>query len=431
MGSGGFCTPPGARPQGPTPAAGNTRSAHERHPDPQPGGQPHPDRGALRGGAGPDRGAGGAAVGRGPVHPVDAGCQPAKWHRAHTTWFFETFLLSPHLPGYRRFDRASASCSTPTTRRSARGMPGPQRGMLTRPSLAEVGAYRAHVDAGDGRAAARRRRRKPLAAGRAGPATRAAAPGTAADRHPARAVRRIPCCRPMTRPGGSRARRPARRAGWTDARAAWWRSAMPVLASPSTTRRRATRLARPLPHRRPAGDQWRMARLHRRWRLSHAHALDVRWLGRRAGRGLGGAAVLAARRGGWLQYHPGRAAARSIPAAPVRHVCWYEAEAFARWAGSAAADRGRVGGRRHAARRPRRDRPSAGNGPPAPTLPIPASALGGRGRRVQRQVHDQPDGPARRLAGHPARPYPPELPQFFPPGARWQFSTLRLAEDAA
>ncbi|MGH6765485.1 MAG: ergothioneine biosynthesis protein EgtB, partial [Bradyrhizobium sp.] len=29
---------------------------------------------------------------------------PAKWHLAHTTWFFETFILTPHLKGYRRFD---------------------------------------------------------------------------------------------------------------------------------------------------------------------------------------------------------------------------------------------------------------------------------------------------------------------------------------
>ena len=47
---------------------------------------------------------------------------PAKWHLAHTTWFFETFLLAPQLPDYQPFDPAvRLSCSTPTTRRWGRG----------------------------------------------------------------------------------------------------------------------------------------------------------------------------------------------------------------------------------------------------------------------------------------------------------------------
>jgi ergothioneine biosynthesis protein EgtB len=71
---------------------------------------------------------------------------PAKWHRAHTTWFFEQFLLLPHLPGYRSFDRQFAylfnSYYVAAGPRHAR----PQRGMVTRPSNSEVTAYRAHVD---------------------------------------------------------------------------------------------------------------------------------------------------------------------------------------------------------------------------------------------------------------------------------------------
>ncbi|MBK5958719.1 sulfatase maturase [Rhodoplanes elegans] len=72
---------------------------------------------------------------------------PTKWHRAHTTWFFEQFLLEPHAPGYRRFDDRFPflfnSYYVAAGPRHAR----PRRGMVTRPDVATVGAYRVHVDA--------------------------------------------------------------------------------------------------------------------------------------------------------------------------------------------------------------------------------------------------------------------------------------------
>jgi len=72
---------------------------------------------------------------------------PTKWHRAHTTWFFEQFLLAPQAVGYRPFDARFAylfnSYYVAAGPRHAR----PKRGLLTRPSAAEVAAYRAHVDA--------------------------------------------------------------------------------------------------------------------------------------------------------------------------------------------------------------------------------------------------------------------------------------------
>jgi ergothioneine biosynthesis protein EgtB len=71
---------------------------------------------------------------------------PAKWHRAHTTWFFEQFLLTPHALDYRPFDEQFAylfnSYYVAAGPRHAR----PERGMITRPSAEEVAAYRAHVD---------------------------------------------------------------------------------------------------------------------------------------------------------------------------------------------------------------------------------------------------------------------------------------------
>src|SRR6187455_2268826 len=71
---------------------------------------------------------------------------PTKWHRAHTTWFFEQFLLKPHAPGYAEFDPRFSflfnSYYVAAGPRHAR----PERGMITRPNSAEVAAYRAHVD---------------------------------------------------------------------------------------------------------------------------------------------------------------------------------------------------------------------------------------------------------------------------------------------
>lgn len=71
---------------------------------------------------------------------------PVKWHLAHTSWFFEAVVLVPHMTGYRafndRFFYLFNSYYESLGPRHAR----PQRGLLTRPSLDEVHAYRAHVD---------------------------------------------------------------------------------------------------------------------------------------------------------------------------------------------------------------------------------------------------------------------------------------------
>jgi ergothioneine biosynthesis protein EgtB len=72
---------------------------------------------------------------------------PIKWHRAHTTWFFEQFLLVPHVKGYKPFHPDFAflfnSYYVTAGPRHART----HRGVVTRPSMDEVTAYRAYVDA--------------------------------------------------------------------------------------------------------------------------------------------------------------------------------------------------------------------------------------------------------------------------------------------
>jgi ergothioneine biosynthesis protein EgtB len=71
---------------------------------------------------------------------------PAKWHRAHTTWFFEEFILGPNLPGYEICDPAFRFLFNSYYEQVGARYPRPSRGLITRPGAAEVGAYRRHVD---------------------------------------------------------------------------------------------------------------------------------------------------------------------------------------------------------------------------------------------------------------------------------------------
>src|ERR1700712_5492203 len=72
---------------------------------------------------------------------------PAKWHRAHTTWFFEEFVLVPHVAGYRVFDPAFGFLFNSYYEAVGPRHPRPSRGLLTRPSAHQVTHYRRHVDA--------------------------------------------------------------------------------------------------------------------------------------------------------------------------------------------------------------------------------------------------------------------------------------------
>jgi ergothioneine biosynthesis protein EgtB len=71
---------------------------------------------------------------------------PTKWHRAHMTWFFETFLLLPYAPGYRVFDPAFGYVFNSYYEAVGPRHPRPSRGTLSRPGINAVAAYRAHVD---------------------------------------------------------------------------------------------------------------------------------------------------------------------------------------------------------------------------------------------------------------------------------------------
>jgi len=87
-----------------------------------------------------------------PLSPEDQTVQsmpdvsPTKWHRGHTSWFFETFLLQPELPGYLPFHPAYSYIFNSYYEAVGARHPRAERGLISRPGVGEVAAYRRHVD---------------------------------------------------------------------------------------------------------------------------------------------------------------------------------------------------------------------------------------------------------------------------------------------
>ncbi len=87
-----------------------------------------------------------------PLSPEDQTVQsmpdvsPTKWHRAHVSWFFETFLLKPYLPSYDEYHPAFAYLFNSYYEAQGHRHPRPARGLVSRPGTEEVAAYRRHVD---------------------------------------------------------------------------------------------------------------------------------------------------------------------------------------------------------------------------------------------------------------------------------------------
>jgi ergothioneine biosynthesis protein EgtB len=87
-----------------------------------------------------------------PLSPEDHVVQsmedvsPTKWHLAHTTWFFETFVLGPHVDGYRAYNEQFAYLFNSYYVQAGERFSRPHRGLLSRPTVADVHAYRDHVD---------------------------------------------------------------------------------------------------------------------------------------------------------------------------------------------------------------------------------------------------------------------------------------------
>ena len=317
-----------------------------------------------------------------PLGPEDQVVQsmpdasPTKWHRAHVTWFFEQFLLRPFAPAYRPFDERFAylfnSYYVAAGPRHAR----PQRGLITRPGVAETTAYRAHVD--DAVAALiestqdieavipiveiglnHEQQHQELMltdilhafAQNATNPVYDAALALAAKRERAHHSRsRIRRQRPDRRHSCDRPRRPRlllrqRAAGASGLAAAGLRGA-------------------------GAGEQRRVARIHGRRRLYDAESLAVGRMDRGAGARLERAGLLAPYRRRLVRDDarraaPGRSGIAGVPRQLLRsrRVC-----ALGR---QASAERGRMGGRGQKRRARRCLRRRSGNGRAAPTRLIP------------------------------------------------------------
>jgi ergothioneine biosynthesis protein EgtB len=74
------------------------------------------------------------------------GASPIKWHRAHTSWFFETFILKPQLGGYSDFHPRFNYLYNSYYNGIGEQYPRPHRGLISRPDIEQISAYRAHVD---------------------------------------------------------------------------------------------------------------------------------------------------------------------------------------------------------------------------------------------------------------------------------------------
>ena len=355
---------------------------------------------------------------------------PAKWHRAHTTWFFETFLLQPNVPGYEIYDERFAflfnSYYVAAGPRHAR----PKRGLITRPNVAEVGDYRAHVDAaierliGEADVAAWPEIRRILEIGL-----------NHEEQHQELILTDI------LHAFAQNPTHPAYDANW-----------QPPKSSPQTGYVDLPEGIHTIGHQTDGYCFDNEGPAHRVLvgpvRIARSLVTNGEWLefiedggyaspscgsptaGPRCGRGLERARLLARDATATGTQFTLGGLKPVDPAAPVMPCQLLRGRRLRALGRQASADRGRVGGR--GARRPPRRRLRHRVAMDAQRLFALSGLHGraGRARRVQRQVHGQPDGAARLVArdadGHTRVTYR----NFFYPPARWQFTGLRLADYA-
>ncbi|WP_135469368.1 ergothioneine biosynthesis protein EgtB [Crenalkalicoccus roseus] len=369
-----------------------------------------------------------------PLSPEDQTVQsmpdasPTKWHRAHTTWFFETFLLLPHLPGYRRVREEYAflfnSYYVAAGPRHAR----PRRGMLTRPSCAEVAEYRARVD-------------EAMAALLRDPPPEALPLVELGLQHEEQHQELL--LTDILHALSANPLRPAYDPAWTEPAAAPGPARLRdgpegvveighdgrgFAFDNEGPRHRALLAPYRIADRLVSNGEW-LAFMEAGGYREPTLWMSDGWAAREA-EGWEAPLYWERRDGAWAQFGPG--GLRPLdPAAPVRHVSWYEADAFARWAGKrlpteqeweAAAARGLLAEVEGVAWQ------WTGSAyRPYPGFRPWEGAVGEYNGKFMVNQMVLRGGSLATPPGHTR----PTYRNFFPPGSRWQFSGLRLAEDAA
>ncbi|HJS87357.1 MAG TPA: ergothioneine biosynthesis protein EgtB [Acetobacteraceae bacterium] len=355
-----------------------------------------------------------------------ADASPAKWHRAHTTWFFEEFLLRPFLPDYRPFDPDFRYLFNSYYEAVGARHPRPSRGLLTRPSAERIGAYRAHVDD----AMARLLRDPPIPAGplielglqheqqhqellltdmlhafAQNPLSPAVLPGWRAPQGSPGPTRFMTLDGGLARIGHD---------GWGFC----FDNETPghsVFLEPFQIADRLVRNHDWLAfiqgggYRTPTlwmSDGWALVQAERWAAPLHWRQHDDAWLEM----GLGGLHALE-------------------PEAPVRHISWHEADAYARWAGARLPTEAEweVAAARHALRE-QSDHAWQWTGSayrPYPGFRPPSGAVGEYNGKFMIGQMVLRGGSLATPPGH-ARP---TYRNFFHPDKRWQFTGLRLARD--
>jgi ergothioneine biosynthesis protein EgtB len=351
---------------------------------------------------------------------------PVKWHRAHVTWFFEQFVLVPHVPDYLPFDPAFSFLFDSYYEAVGPRHPRPSRGLLTRPPAHEVTLYRRHVDAS-------------LAA-----AIPRLPPEIGAiielglhheQQHQELLVTDIlhafaghPLCPPMTMDWRESSGHPGEttfiecsaglRSVGFEAIGFCFDNETPrhqVYLEPYAIASRLVRNSEWLEFIEDAGYQTPSLWMSDGW----ATAQEAGWTAPLHWRDVDGT---------WFQAGPG-GLAPLIPAAPVRHISWYEADAFARWS---------------SARLPTEFEWEVASGNPSVAettgyvwqwtesayRPYPGyrAAPGAIGEYNGKFMINQMVLRGGSLATPPGQTRP-TYRNFFHPDKRWQFSGLRLAKD--